>query len=91
MPKPLQLVADEHISKTDDSGLSDEQVSALVQLLARADTHEVLEVFSTLGPDGARKLGRELRHAAETMPGRGELYRKALMALICADLAQPFS
>lgn len=85
------LASSVDVDDLDGSGLTYTQVDALVHLLARADQQEVSEVFSALGPQGARRLGRALRRASETTPMHGEVYRRAIFALICADLAQPFN
>jgi len=85
------VVAQLYEDAVPDTDLSGVQFDALVRLLARAGSDQVLEVFCELGPDTARLLGRELRRAADTAPARGDLYQRALVALICADLAQPFA
>lgn len=67
------------------------QLDSLVQLLSMAEGDEVTELFAELGPEAARHLGRELRNAKTESAQQRDLYRRALMALICADLAQEFT
>ncbi len=66
------------------------QLDTLVRLLSMAERDEVTELFAELGPEAARHLGRELRNAVPQSAQQRDLYRRALMALICADLAQEF-
>jgi hypothetical protein len=67
------------------------QLDTLVRLLSMAERDEVTELFAELGPEAARHLGRELRNANPQSAQQRDLYRRALMALICADLAHEFT
>ena len=87
----LESASEATLLKDPQPTIARAQLDTLVRLLSMAERDEVTELFAELGPEAARHLGRELRNASPVSAQQRDLYRRAWMALICADLAQEFT